>query len=133
MESTATTTTTTTITPTAYSGPLSGIGNGFGNNANDTSNTTQQNTAIPTQTVFYFIAVFAFIVALSYTIHLVRRDRIKRRVGGASGDEEGGRRSRSGGRGHTSTYRPESDEGIYTRKQNDIMMIAVVCLLAIDM
>ncbi|KAF8951985.1 hypothetical protein BGZ52_008674 [Haplosporangium bisporale] len=106
--STVTTIATTTVTPTAYMGPLSGIGNGFGNHTNNTNNTTQQNSAIPTQTVFYFIAVFAFIVAISYAIHLVRRDRIKRRVGDALEDDEDGHRSR--GRGHTSTYRPETDE-----------------------
>ncbi|KAG0017464.1 hypothetical protein BGZ81_010732 [Podila clonocystis] len=43
-----------------------------------------------------------------YTIHMIRRDRTKRRVGEQLEDEEGGRHGHS--RGHTSTYRPETDE-----------------------
>lgn len=106
-------TTAETVTPSGYSGPLSGIGNGFGNSTHNTDGATQRNSGFPAQTVFYFIAVFAFIIAITYTIHLIRRDRTKRQAG--EQDEEGGRSGRS--RGHTSTYRPETDEGKYPEQK----------------
>ncbi|KAG0323500.1 hypothetical protein BG000_002616 [Podila horticola] len=62
-------------------------------------------TGVPLRTVFYFIAFMALIMAIFYTIYIARRDRRRRRRNRAQ-DTEAGR--------HTSTYRPETDEGKFT-------------------
>ncbi|KAG0374400.1 hypothetical protein BGX24_010445 [Mortierella sp. AD032] len=60
---------------------------------------------VPVSTIFYFIAFVSSLVALAYTIHRVRRNR-RRRLQEQNGDNEAGGRNR-----HTTTYRPEDDEG----------------------
>ncbi|KAF9119770.1 hypothetical protein BGW39_011945 [Mortierella sp. 14UC] len=60
---------------------------------------------VPVATIFYFIAFVSGLVAFAYTVHRIRRNR-RRRLQEQNGDNEAGGRNR-----HTSTYRPEDDEG----------------------
>ncbi|KAF9146468.1 hypothetical protein BG015_011583 [Linnemannia schmuckeri] len=60
---------------------------------------------VPVATIFYFVAFVVALIAIIYTIHRVRRNR-RRRLQEQNGDSESGGRTR-----HTSTYRPEDDEG----------------------
>ncbi|KAF9911541.1 hypothetical protein EC991_003344, partial [Linnemannia zychae] len=60
---------------------------------------------VPVATIFYFIAFVSGLVAFAYTVHRVRRNR-RRRLQEQNGDSEASGRNR-----HTSTYRPEDDEG----------------------
>ncbi|CAO3573837.1 unnamed protein product [Mortierella alpina] len=103
LSTTAASPTSRTATATSSTSPWS-----------STQTTTPQprngDGGVSVQTVFYFIAFLGFLIAICYTIHMVRRDRRRRRLEqeGRGGDAESGMygaRSR-----YSSTFRPEDDD-----------------------